>query len=266
VEVAVAAGTEEVAAASLWAAGALGVWERSGTLVAWFAAPADLTGWPGLSPGSVTWTREPPRDWQAAWKTTIGPVRAGTTLVVPSWLADTTVAGPGDVVLVIDPGQAFGTGHHATTTLCLEALEAVDLVGRSVADVGCGTGVLGIAAARRGAAHVTAVDVDPDAVATARCNATRNGVGLDARVGSIDAVDGPADVVVANLVTDVLVALADPLVRTTRDTLVVSGIASERAERVTAALVAAGAEITAVTSRQGWVAVTATPTAHPEVG
>jgi ribosomal protein L11 methyltransferase len=272
----------ELAAASLWAAGALGVWDRGDELVAWFAAPvkpgdaggvadhvgaldlADapgLAGAPGLADATVTWHREEPRDWQATWKATIAPVRAGSTVVVPSWLVADHVPAPGELTLVLDPGQAFGTGHHATTTMCLEALERLDLDGASVADVGCGTGVLAIAAARRGAALVLAVDLDPDAVEVTRANAARNGAQVEARTGSVDGVPGPVDVVVANLVTDTLLALAGPLVAATRRTLVVSGIAADRQGAVAAALEAAGARVVAAEERDGWAALTAVPTA-----
>jgi ribosomal protein L11 methyltransferase len=261
VELPVVPEAAEAAAASLWAAGALGVWERPGQLVAWFHAPVDLAGLPGLATSVPAWSVEPPRDWQAAWKATIQPVRAGGTVLVPSWLIDWYTPEPGDLTLVLDPGQAFGSGHHATTALCLEALERLDLDGASVADIGCGTGVLAIAAARRGATEVLAIDLDPDAVAVTRANAARNQAGVTALVGSIDAIPGPVDVVVANLVTDVLVDLAGPLVAATRGTLVVSGIAAERGGRVVAALEAAGARVERREDRDGWVALVAHPAA-----
>ena len=248
----------ELASAGCWAAGAQGVWDRGGgELTAWFPAPADLAGLPGLADAAVAWHAEEPRDWQAAWKATIAPVRAGSTVVVPSWLADDHAAEPGELTLVLDPGQAFGTGHHATTTLCLEALERLDLAGASVADVGCGTGVLAIAAARRGAGPVLAVDLDPDAVEVTRANAARNHAEVEACSGSVDALPGPVDVVVANLVTDTLVGLAPALVAATRHTLVVSGIDAQRQDVVVAALTAAGARVVTVEERDGWAALTA---------
>jgi ribosomal protein L11 methyltransferase len=252
----------ELAAAGLWVAGAQGVWDRGGgELTAWFPAPVDLTGLPGLADAVVTWHVEVPQDWQAAWKATIAPVVAGATVVVPSWLVDDHLPEPGELTLVIDPGQAFGTGHHATTTLCLEALERLELDGATVADVGCGTGVLAIAAARRGAGPVLAVDVDPDAVEVTRANAARNHAEVTARTGSVAALPGPVDVVVANLVTDTLVTLAPALVAATRRTLVVSGIDAQRQQVVVAALIAAGARIVAVEERDGWAALTAVPAA-----
>jgi ribosomal protein L11 methyltransferase len=256
----------ELAAAGLWVAGAQGVWDRGGgELTAWFPAPVDLAGLPGLADAVVTWHVEVAQDWQAAWKATIAPVRAGSTVVVPSWLVDDHLPEPGELTLVLDPGQAFGTGHHATTTLCLEALERLELAGVSVADVGCGTGVLAIAAARRGAGPVLAVDVDPDAVEVTRANAARNHAVVTARTGSVDVLPGSVDVVVANLVTDTLVALAPALVAATRRTLVVSGIDAPRQQVVVAALSAAGARIVAAEERDGWAALTAVPVA-PSTG
>jgi ribosomal protein L11 methyltransferase len=305
----------EVVAASLLAAGALGVWERPHGVTAWFegvdpAQPPLLSELPGLSGVPVTWRSEAPRDWQASWKATIEPVRAGRVLIVPPWLdhglerppaspprpsssetggrppqawrphalrdqpvaaghpdrADEPVRGeflrdelrPDELVLVIDPGQAFGTGHHATTVLCLQALDGLELAGASVADIGCGTGVLAIAAARMGAAPVVAVDLDPGAVAVAHDNVRRNGVDVAVGRGSVEVL-GPTDVVVANLVTDTLVELAESLLAVTRDTLVVSGVAAERTQRVVSALEDAGGHIRSAAERDGWVALTCAP-------
>jgi ribosomal protein L11 methyltransferase len=242
----------ELVAASLWANGAVGVWEQPDRLVAWFPT-TDVT-----VPDGGSWSLEPDRDWQAEWKATIQPVRAGRIVVVPSWLADDHPTVAGDVTLVLDPGRAFGSGHHATTTLCLELLDELDLDGRTVADIGCGTGILGIAAARRGA-EVVAVDLDPEAVTVTRENAARNGVELTVTTGSVDSLAGPVEVVVANLVTDVVVALAEPLVAATTDRLIVSGVAADRQDRAIRALEAAGAVIEELRQRDGWVAIRARP-------
>jgi ribosomal protein L11 methyltransferase len=238
----------ELLAARLWALGALGVWDRGGELVAWFDEPVDG------APAAGRWELEPDRDWQAEWKATIRPVRAGRIVVVPSWLASEHRPADDELTLVIDPGRAFGTGHHPTTVLCLEALDGLDLAGRTVADVGCGTGVLAIAAARRGAEAV-AVDVDRDAVTVTGENAARNGVRVEARHGGVEVLEGPADVVVANLLTDTVAHLAVPLVDASSGVLVVSGITAERQAVALDPLRAAGMEPIEVRERDGWVAV-----------
>lgn len=242
----------EIVAARLWAAGALGVWERPAVLVSWFEAATDA-----VPPGG-SWSVEPDHDWQAAWKATIRPVHAGRFAIVPTWLVDEHEATEDEVTLVLDPGRAFGSGHHATTTLCLELLGGLDLSGATVADIGCGTGVLAIGAARLGA-EVTAVDIDPDAVEVTRENAARNGVEVRTAVGSVDALDGPAEVVVANLVTDVVAALAASLVTAAGRTLIVSGITAERREVALAPLRAAGLEIDTTLERDGWITVLGRP-------
>jgi ribosomal protein L11 methyltransferase len=252
----------ELVAAHLWSLGAVGVWQQPGRLVAWFTALPDPLRSPAaagpalpteLTSEHVAVVDEPDRDWQAEWKATIAPVHAGRITVVPTWLADDHVPADGELTVVLDPGRAFGSGHHATTTLCLELLDELDLAGSRVADVGCGTGVLAIAAAARGA-RVAAVDVDPEAVEVTRENAVRNRVEVAATTGSVDALDAPADVVVANLVTDVVRALAAELVAATTGILVVSGITSDRRTDALGALEAAGARVDEVHERDGWIA------------
>jgi ribosomal protein L11 methyltransferase len=263
-------------AAALWARGAIGVWEQADAVTAWFtdgrareALAGGVDGVAELEPANQRWSTEPDRDWQAEWKATIGPVRAGRITIQPSWLIADHRPEPDEIVLELDPGRAFGTGHHATTTLCLEVLDdlAADgrLADRRLADIGCGTGVLAIAAARLGAT-VVGVDIDPDAVEVSRINAARNHVEATFSTGSIGAITSPVPVVVANLVTDVVLALAEPLVAATTQTLVVSGVASERQQRVRAALEAAGARIDEVRERDGWVAIVASPTGVQQTG
>jgi ribosomal protein L11 methyltransferase len=249
----------EVLAAALWSAGATGVWEQPGQLVAWFTDREV----PGLPPGG-TFTEEPDRDWQAEWKATITPVHAGRFAVVPTWLADQHVPAPDETTLVLDPGRAFGSGHHATTAQCLELLDELDgaggLAGRTVVDVGCGSGVLAIAAAMRGARAVGS-DVDPDATEVTAQNAARNGVEIPTAVGSVEAatalLGGPAEVVLANLVTDTVAELASGLVAAVAagGTLIASGIAADRADRALEPLLAAGLHLEERRERDGWVAL-----------
>lgn len=237
----------EIVAARLWTAGALGVQELPDSLVAWFAARTD-----DVPPGGG-WSPEPERDWLATWREGIEPVRAGRVLVVPTWLVDVTPTAAEDVVVVLDPGSAFGSGHHATTRLCLQALQTHLLPGHRVLDVGCGTGILAIAAALLGAGEVEAVDVDSDAVVATRRNAAANDVALQVRLGGVETA-APADVVLANLLTPTLHALAPALVSAVRPggVLVASGVASERADGVAEALREAGAVAVGRADEDGW--------------
>jgi ribosomal protein L11 methyltransferase len=254
----------ELVAAQLWAAGASGVWEQPDHLVAWFPR-RDVDG---LPPGGE-FADEPDRDWQAEWKATISPVDAGRFRLVPTWLIEDHDPRDGEVTVVLDPGRAFGSGHHATTAQCLELLDELasahpsgDLTGVRVADVGCGSGVLAVAAAKLGATAV-GTDVDPEAVAVTTENATRNGVEVPTRVGSSAAartlLGGPADVVLANLVTDTVAELAVELTDLLGPggVLIASGIAADRAEVALQPLRAAGAVVDDRRERDGWIAIRA---------
>ncbi|MCO5297636.1 MAG: 50S ribosomal protein L11 methyltransferase [Fimbriimonadaceae bacterium] len=152
-------------------------------------------------------------DWAESWKAHFPPMRIGRHWVVrPSW--ETEVLEPGDRELVLDPGQAFGTGDHPTTRMCLRLLEGLPLEGRTVLDVGCGSGILSIAAAKAGAASVLGVDIEPGAVEVARRNAAVNGVTLELREQDAlgEAEDGVRwDVILSNIISATLIRMA-PLV------------------------------------------------------
>ncbi len=261
--------SSDLLSAQLWALGAQGVWERPDDLVAWFSPDTlqrpEVRDAPVLAAARIE--EEPDRDWQAEWKATIGPVRAGRTVVVPSWLADDHQAEADELTLVLDPGRAFGSGHHATTLLCLEVLDELARDGGleelRVADVGCGSGILALAAAARGAV-VQAVDIDPAAVAVTSENAARNGITLEVRRGSVDAVRPPVDLVVANLITDVVAELAEPLVRASRDRLVLSGITEERQRTALEPLERAGATLEDLRTRDGWIVAVLRAPVSPE--
>ncbi len=154
-------------------------------------------------------------DWEERWKRFHRPVRVGPLWIGPPWES----APPGVVPVVIDPGRAFGTGGHPTTRLCLELLLAVRRA--SLLDIGCGSGVLAIAAAKLGFAPVVAVDVDPLAVEATTRNATANAVEVDARV--VDALEQPlpdARIALANIALAPVCALAG---RVSASVLVTSG-------------------------------------------
>ena len=177
-------------------------------------------------------------DWSERWKQWHRPVEvvAGgrRVRVRPPW----EPALDGDVIdLAIDPGQAFGTGGHHTTRLCLELLLELEPQG-SLADWGCGTGVLAIAAARLGWSPVSAVDVDPAALEATRVNAAVNGVSLSVARADLALESGPhADTVVANLVRPLLLEVAERLA-TSPPRLILSGLLREEADEIAAAFAA----------------------------
>jgi ribosomal protein L11 methyltransferase len=203
-------------------------------------------------------------DWAGAWKGYFPVMRVGRHLVIrPTWRRHRRAVG--DIVLALDPGMAFGTGLHPTTRLCLAGLEPLAddgrLAGAHVLDVGCGSGILAIAALKLGAASAAGVDTDPIAVEATLANARRNGLAgrLRARVGSLPIGDPPADVVLANLIAGVLVPLA-PLLRDelrSGATLLASGIFVDREIEVREAFVAAGLALTGRSMEGDWVALEA---------
>ncbi|MEO7664181.1 MAG: 50S ribosomal protein L11 methyltransferase [Candidatus Limnocylindrales bacterium] len=219
----------------------------------------------GLRPiGSLATRIVDEADWAEAWKRHFPVLRVGRRLVIrPTWRRHR--AGPGDVVLALDPGMAFGTGLHPTTRLCLAALERVAdrgaLDAARVLDVGCGSGILAIAAVRLGAANVLGVDVDPIAIEATTANARRNRIArrIRARAGSLPSGEPPFAIVLANLIASVLVTLAAPL----RDELqpggllLASGIFEDREAEVAHAFLAAGLVVTGRSSEGEWVALVA---------
>ena len=209
----------------------------------------------GLGPiGELVARRVDDKDWLESWKAEFVPIRIGAFLVRPTW--SEAVAGD-SVELVLDPGMAFGTGLHPTTQQCLEALSTLPLEGKSALDVGTGSGILAIAAAKRGASPVVAVDTDSLAVGAARENAVRNGVAIPVGEGSAADVPGRFDVVIANIVSPVLQRIAPDLAARLSGggTLLVAGI-SAPAERATReALESARLEVLDRTVRDDWVAL-----------
>jgi ribosomal protein L11 methyltransferase len=217
----------------------------------------------GLRPiGELTARVVHEADWANAWKAHFPVLRIGRRIVIrPTWRRHRRQ--PGDVVLALDPGMAFGTGLHPTTRLCLAALEGLAdrglLEGARVADVGSGSGILAIAAALLGAHSVLAVDVDPIAVEASRANARRNRLGriITAREGSVPTGDAHFDLVLANLIAGLLVTLADPLGAEVRrgGTLLASGIFHDREQQVADAFTARAFEVTNRWAEGDWIAL-----------
>ena len=206
-------------------------------------------------------------DWASAWMEHFPVMRVGRHFVIrPTWR--TFEPAPGDVVLSLDPGMAFGTGLHPTTRLCLAGLERWGeqglVAGSSVLDVGCGSGILGVGAALLGARRVRAVDPDPVAVESTGRNADRNRVAVDVTRGSLPVAGGPFDLVLANLIASLLVDMAGDLAAAVRPgdgepgsggRLLASGIFADREAEVRRALVHAGLHVLARTTETDWVAL-----------
>ena len=202
-------------------------------------------------------------DWENNWKQFYKPMEIGERLlVVPEWERKEV---PGRVTLVLNPGLTFGTGSHATTRLCLAALDRLIRGGEKVLDLGCGSGILSIAALRLGAARAFACDVDPTCVNVAYENAALNGVDRSrytVRAGDVTAdralsreFGGDYDVVAANIVADVIIALAPkvrPLLKP-GGVFLTSGVIDDRADEVRQKLEAAGWRIEETNSAEGWV-------------
>jgi ribosomal protein L11 methyltransferase len=238
----------------LWDHGASGVEVRDGEatpmpgqprpppgraiLVAWFpdrdraAAAADDLG------GDVA--EVPDEDWGETWKKGLGPMTIGRVFVRPSWIDAPVPEGLAEVVL--DPGMAFGTGTHPTTSLCLAALS--DLLaarpGASVLDVGTGSGLLAIGARKLGAGRVAGNDNDPVAVDVARENAERNGAAIELTTEPLPDIRGPFDLVVANILANTLVELAPQIAAqlASGGAVLLSGILGPQEEEVRAAYLA----------------------------
>ena len=187
-------------------------------------------------PHTIDMTDVQEDDWLNNWRKFFKPIPIGEKLLInPSWYTDTDPEGR--VVMNIDPGLAFGTGKHETTRLCMEALERYVKGGEKVLDVGCGSGILGIASVLLGAQSAFGVDIDELAVRTANENAAVNHVEdkFTAIAGDlVDKVDGKYDIVVANIVADAIIALSASVSEFMKEdsVYIVSGIIDTRADDV----------------------------------
>lgn len=252
----------ELVADLLWTAGAAGIEEQAAPgavrLLAGFPdAISAAAAMAALARAGVAGAQAGPIDDDGldAWREHATAVRAGSWWLVPAWVPAPPL-GPGERLLWLDPEQSFGSGSHPTTRLVVAALEDLASPGLRVLDVGCGSGVLSVAAALLGA-DVVAIDIDPGAPGATRANAERNGVGdrIAASTTPLDEVDETFDVVAANLLAPVVAELGPGLVRTTRPGghLVVSGLLADRWEASLPHL--APLEVLEVRELDGWVAV-----------
>jgi ribosomal protein L11 methyltransferase len=277
------------AASELWAdllvtEGAGGVEERDGTtlksaphghvtLVAWMS-PDEVDGWLERVVGSAQSLPEPKierrdRDedeWRDAWKKYFGILHVDPVVIVPSW---ERYDGPArDLVIDLDPGRAFGTGGHASTRLCLQLIGRVQHEVQQILDVGCGSGVLAIAAAKRWpTATGVGTDVDPDAVEVSHENAERNRVSQRLRFNDepLERVPGRFELVTANIQPEVLIPMA-PLLNARLapgGSLILSGILEEAAPPVVTAYQAEGLRLVAHVDEGGWRALLFTHGGEP---
>ncbi len=202
--------------------------------------------------------------WKDKWKENFKPVKITERLVVkPTW--EEYQASVGEVVIQIDPGMAFGTGTHETTSLCLKMLERYlgeNPAAKKVLDVGCGSGILSIGAALLGCADVLGVEIDGDAVTVAEENVALNQVQDQVRImrgNLIEGIDFKADVLVANLMADLVITLAECAGThlETGGVFLSSGILLEKKDKVSAAIEAAGFEIIEIAEDGEWCAIAA---------
>ncbi|HUY83533.1 MAG TPA: 50S ribosomal protein L11 methyltransferase [Steroidobacteraceae bacterium] len=203
------------------------------------------------------------RAWEREWLVDWSPLRFGPRL----WVCPSSAQPPADrdaIVVRLDPGLAFGTGTHPTTALCLEALAALDLRGKTVIDYGCGSGILAIAALKLGAARAHAIDIDPQALAAAAANAAANGVADRLRRADAAAVLPGADCVVANILASTLIEVRERLAAACRagGDLLLSGILVAQTDAVTAAYRETFA-IVGVARREDWCCIRARRRTEP---
>ena len=210
---------------------------------------------------SVQLTAKPlyEQDWSVSWREFFGVVETGGRIVVvPTWIEHEVK--PGQIEIKLDPGQAFGTGHHETTRLCLAALDGLARPGITMLDVGTGSGVLSIAAAKLGVPRIVAIDIDPIAAEIARRNCDANGIGAEVEIsaGTLSADHaGRYELVVSNISTPANTALAPAfggIVKPAGD-LVLSGILTQDAESVIAAMEANGFTRISIAEERDWCCI-----------
>ena len=209
--------------------------------------------------GAADVTAEPleEQDWDEVWRRHFKPRRIGKRFVIrPTW--ESFESGPTDLEIVLDPGQAFGTGDHPTTRLCLQLLdESLVNTDARVADVGCGSGILSIAAKKIGAEVVQGVDIEALSVEVARENAELNQVDCRFVEGdSISALQGDFDLVLSNIISAILIVMAPAFRARLKDggMWIASGIIEPNWPDVEAAAIRNGFEVAQVLKEDGWVA------------
>ena len=218
-------------------------------------------------PENIRWREVGDQDWERAWMDRFEPMKFGERLwIVPSGME--IPFDPAHTEIRLDPGLAFGTGTHPTTALCLEWLDGQEVNGKSVVDYGCGSGILGIAAALKGAARVICVDNDSQALEATLDNAARNEVSAVIEcLAPEHYIVAPADVLLANILANPLIMLAPLLLESLRPggAMVLSGILEEQADEVRGAYLS-GLDGISITSLDGWVRLSGIRRGHAVSG
>jgi ribosomal protein L11 methyltransferase len=215
-----------------------------------------------LGRGTVTLTEMNEEDWAHAWKKYYKPVRISERITItPTWEAYTPQS-ENELVIKLDPGMAFGTGTHPTTMLCIRALERYVRPHDQVIDVGCGSGVLSIAAAKLGAGNVLALDIDELSVRVSKENVELNKVDKQVTVKQnnlLDNISQSSDMIVSNILAEVIVKCADQAYRLlkSRGFFIASGIIAVKEKMVKEALISQGFTIVETDNMDDWVAIVA---------
>lgn len=211
--------------------------------------------------GEIVFSEIDEKDWAESWKKYYKPRRIGTNIVIkPTW--ESIDEKEGDLVIELDPGMAFGTGTHETTMMCIEALEKFMNNGDKVYDIGCGSGILSIAAAKLGASDIVAVDLDPNCIKVSNENILKNEVEdkIHAIQGNLlDVVEDKADVIVSNIIAEIIVKMSKDLREYLADNgiFIASGIILEKIKLVEDSLVENGFEILEIKKLGEWACIVA---------
>jgi len=201
-------------------------------------------------------------EWANSWKKYYKPIKIGKNIVIkPSW-EEYTSTDEREIIIEMDPGMAFGTGTHETTAMCLELLEKYITKGNIVFDIGCGSGILGIASAKLGASSVIGVDLDANAVKVAKNNVNSNHVEHIMKVyegNLLDVVNEKADIVVANIIADVIIDLSESVLDflNPKGFFIASGIIKERLQDVQEAMTKNRLDIVEIFEEGSWCALAA---------